>query len=65
MAMEQCWSNGRRHGDLHFGNVLFDIGAKKISLIDAGSTRADCRICNDVTKFQSAVAPILPTCCRT
>ena len=55
MAMEQCWSTGRRHGDLNFGNVLFDIEAKKISLIDAG-TRADCRICNDVTKFQSAEA---------
>ncbi len=56
MAMELCWSNGLRHGDLHLGNVLFDIGAKKISLIDAGATRADCPICNDVTKFQSAVA---------
>jgi O-antigen/teichoic acid export membrane protein len=53
MAMEQCWSSGRRHGDLHLGNILFDIEAKKISLIDPG-WREDCRVCNGVTKFKSA-----------
>jgi hypothetical protein len=44
IAMEAYWSAGQRHGDLNFGNVLFDLSAKKISLIDAG-TRADCRVC--------------------
>jgi O-antigen/teichoic acid export membrane protein len=53
MAIEQYWSSGRRHGDLNFGNVLFDLEAKKISFIDAG-TPADCRICSNITKFQSA-----------
>jgi O-antigen/teichoic acid export membrane protein len=53
MAMEQCWSSGRRHGDLHLGNILFDIEAKNISIIDPG-WREDCRVCNDVTKFKSA-----------
>lgn len=55
MAMEQYWSSGRRHGDLNFRNVLFDIESKGISVIDAGS-RQDCRICNDSTILQSAAA---------
>ena len=55
MTMGLYWSSGRRHGDLNFGNVLFDIEAKKISLIDAGS-RGDCRVCDDFTKCQSAAA---------
>ena len=53
MTMEEYWSSGRRHGDLNFGNILFDMEAKRISLIDAG-TRADCRVCNDDTKWPSA-----------
>ncbi len=52
-AMEQYWSSGRRHGDLNLGNLLFDLEANTISIIDAG-TRADCRICSDVTKFRSS-----------
>jgi O-antigen/teichoic acid export membrane protein len=55
MTMGLYWSSGRRHGDLNFGNVLFDIEAKKISLIDAGS-RGDCRVCDDFTKCRSAAA---------
>lgn len=54
MAMEYYWSSGRLHGDLNLGNVLYDLAVKTISLIDPG-TRADCRICSDVTKFQSGV----------
>jgi hypothetical protein len=54
MAMEQYWSSGRRHGDLNFGNALLDLETKRISFIDAG-TRADCRVCSDVTKFTSAI----------
>ena len=55
MAMEQYWSSGRRHGDLNFRNVLFDIETKGISVIDPGAWQ-DCRICNDGTIFQSAAA---------
>jgi hypothetical protein len=54
-AMEQCWSSGRRHGDLGLRNVLFDIEAKKISFIDAG-TRESCRTCSEVAKLPSAAA---------
>ena len=54
-AMQQCWSSGRRHADLGLRNVLFDIEAKTISFIDAG-TRDSCRTCSEVTKFPSAAA---------
>jgi hypothetical protein len=57
MALEQCWSSGRRHGDLNFGNVLFDIDAKNISFIDAG-TRDDCRICNGVINQSAATSDL-------
>ncbi len=53
MAMELYWCSGRRHGDLNLRNVLFDLEAKNISFIDAG-TRADCRICSNIIKSQSA-----------
>ncbi len=54
-AMEQCWSTGQRHGDLGLRNALFDIEAKTISLIDAG-TRESCRTCSEVAKFPSPAA---------
>ena len=54
-AMQQCWSSGCRHADLGLRNVLFDIEAKTISFIDAG-TRDSCRTCSEVTKFPSAAA---------
>ena len=54
-AMQQCWSSGCRHADLGLRNVLFDIEAKKISFIDAG-TQDSCRPCSDITKFPSAAA---------
>jgi O-antigen/teichoic acid export membrane protein len=54
-ALEQCWSSGRRHADLGLRNVLFDIEAKKISFIDAG-TLESCRTCNDTARFPSAAA---------
>jgi O-antigen/teichoic acid export membrane protein len=54
-AMQQCWSSGHRHADLGLRNVLFDIKAKTISFIDAG-TRDSCRTCSEVTKFPSAAA---------
>jgi hypothetical protein len=53
-AMENCWTNDQRHGDLGLRNVLFDIGTKKISFIDAG-TRDSCRTCSEVEKFPSAM----------
>jgi O-antigen/teichoic acid export membrane protein len=54
-ALEQCWSRGQRHGDLGLRNVLFDIEAKTISFIDAG-TRESCRTCSEVVRFPSAAA---------
>jgi O-antigen/teichoic acid export membrane protein len=54
-AMERYWSSGRRHGDLNLGNVLLEPETKRMSIIDAG-TRADCRICSDITRFRSAAA---------
>jgi hypothetical protein len=51
-TMQQCWSDGRCHGDLGVHNVLFDIEAKKISLIDPG-TLESCPVCNDCTRSQS------------
>lgn len=53
-AMEWCWASGRRHGDLGLRNVLFDLKAKKISLIDVG-TRESCRTCSETDKFRSPV----------
>ncbi len=55
IAMAQYWSSGRRHADLGLRNVLFDIEAKKISLIDPG-TSDSCRTCSDIVKFPSAAA---------
>jgi O-antigen/teichoic acid export membrane protein len=54
-ALEQCWSSGRRHADLGLRNVLFDIEAKNISFIDAG-TRESCRACSEIARFPSAAA---------
>jgi O-antigen/teichoic acid export membrane protein/tRNA A-37 threonylcarbamoyl transferase component Bud32 len=54
-TMPQCWSSGGRHGDLGVHNVLFDIEAKKISFVDAG-TSAGCPVCNSSTKPQSSQA---------
>ena len=54
-ALKLCWWNGQRHGDLGLRNVLFDIDAKRLSFIDAG-TRESCRTCSEVVKFPSAVA---------
>ena len=55
IAMQQCWSSGQRHGDLGLRNVLFDIEAKRISFIDAG-TRESCQACSDLLKFPCAVS---------
>jgi O-antigen/teichoic acid export membrane protein len=54
-ALEICWSNGRRHADLGLRNVLFDLEAKEIAFIDAG-TRESCRTCSEVERFPSAAA---------
>jgi hypothetical protein len=54
-ALQECWSTGKRHGDLGLRNVLFDIETKKISLIDAG-TRESCRTCSEVGQFPSPAA---------
>jgi hypothetical protein len=54
VAMQQCWSSGRRHGDLGVHNSLFDIEAKKISFVDPG-TREGCPVCNDYTIAQTPV----------
>jgi O-antigen/teichoic acid export membrane protein len=51
-TMQQCWFDGRCHGDLGVHNVLFDIEAKKISFIDPG-TLESCPVCNDCTRSQS------------
>ena len=51
-AMQLCWSDGRRHGDLGVHNVLFDVEARKISFIDAG-TRESCPVCNTDSGLQS------------
>jgi len=48
-AMEGYWSSGRRHGDLALQNILFDIEAKEISIIDAG-TGESCQTCNVAIK---------------
>src|SRR5262249_2387660 len=58
MAMEQYWSTGQRHGDLNFGNILFDLKTRRMSAIDGG-VRADCRVCSDTAKISSpAVADL-------
>jgi len=58
MAMEQYWSTGQRHGDLNFGDILFDLKARRMSVIDGG-VRADCRVCSDTAKIPSpAVADL-------
>jgi O-antigen/teichoic acid export membrane protein len=54
-AMERCWLSGRRHGDLGLSNLLFDLEARTISVIDAG-TRESCRTCSEIAKFPSAQA---------
>jgi O-antigen/teichoic acid export membrane protein len=58
MVMEQCWSRGQRHGDLHLGNVLFDLDSKSIAIFDAGATASDCSICSDANKFHAAASDL-------
>jgi len=47
-AMRECWSSGQIHGDLGLQNILYDIQARNLSLIDPG-TRECCCVCNDAT----------------
>jgi O-antigen/teichoic acid export membrane protein len=64
-AMEQYWASGKRHGDLGLRNVLFDVDAKTISLIDAG-TRESCLTCSDTIRFPCAkVSDLAHVLCDT
>ena len=56
-AIEQCWSSGRRHGDLTLQNVLLDVEEKKISFIDAGTIES-CSTCNDSATQLAAASDI-------
>jgi O-antigen/teichoic acid export membrane protein len=45
VAMAESWSRGQIHGDLGPRNILFDVPAKVVSLIDPG-TWESCAVCN-------------------
>ena len=47
-AMREVWSLGQLHGDLGLQNILYDIQARNLSLVDPG-TQECCGVCNDVT----------------
>ena len=42
--MQECWSNGQRHGDFGLRNLLFDGEQRVVSLIDPG-TAISCGTC--------------------
>src|SRR5260370_3298688 len=55
-AMQKSWSRGQLHGDLGLQNILYDIEARNLSLIDPG-TLESCSVCND--PGQSRHPPVL------
>jgi len=52
-AMQACWSRGRGHGDFGIQNLLFDVGNKDLSFIDAGTVDS-CNTCNSGGARQNA-----------
>jgi hypothetical protein len=48
-AMQKSWSRGQLHGDLALQNILYDIEARNLSLIDPGTLEC-CSVCNDPDK---------------
>jgi hypothetical protein len=48
-AMEQSWSRGQIHGDLAPRNLLCDVEAKALSLVDPG-TLESCRVCSEIAR---------------
>src|SRR5260370_2189380 len=58
-AMQKIWSRGQLHGDLGLQNILYDIEARNLSLIDPG-TLESCSVCNDPDK--SPHPPVLELC---
>ena len=48
-AMQKSWSRGQLHGDLGLQNILYDIEARNLSLIDPG-TLESCSVCNETDK---------------
>lgn len=54
-AMQNAWARGLIHGDLGLRNILFDMEAKTLALIDPG-TLESCRVCNAAQHAPHAAA---------
>jgi O-antigen/teichoic acid export membrane protein len=53
--MQNAWARGLIHGDLGLRNVLFDIEARTLALVDPG-TLESCLICNTAARTPHAAA---------